>query len=71
MPKGTPASIIARINGAVQKALEDPVTSKRLAELGADIPPPEGRSPQALGQLVKSEVDKWVPLIKSSGIVVQ
>jgi tripartite-type tricarboxylate transporter receptor subunit TctC len=71
MPKGTPASIIARINSAVQKALEDPVTSKRLAELGADIPPPEGRSPQALGQLVKSEVDKWVPLIKSSGIVVQ
>ncbi len=71
MPKGTPAPIIARINGAVQKALEDPVTSKRLAELGADIPPPEGRSPQALGHLVKSEVDKWVPLIKSSGIVVQ
>ncbi len=71
MPKGTPASIIARINGAVQKALEDPVTSKRLAELGADIPPPEERSPQALGHLVKSEVDKWVPLIKSSGIVVQ
>ncbi len=71
MPKGTPASIIARINSAVQKALEDPVTSKRLAELGADIPPPEGRSPQALGHLVKSEVDKWVPLIKSSGIVVQ
>jgi tripartite-type tricarboxylate transporter receptor subunit TctC len=71
MPKGTPASIIARINGAVQKALEDPMTSKRLAELGADIPPPGERSPQALGQLVKSEVDKWVPLIKSSGIVVQ
>jgi tripartite-type tricarboxylate transporter receptor subunit TctC len=71
MPKGTPAPIIARINGAVQTALEDPATSKRLAELGADIPPPEQRSPQALGHLVASEVDKWVPLIKSSGIVVQ
>jgi tripartite-type tricarboxylate transporter receptor subunit TctC len=71
MPKGTPAPIIARINGAVQKALADPATSKRLAELGADIPPPEGRSPQALGALVKSEVDKWVPLIKSSGLAAQ
>jgi tripartite-type tricarboxylate transporter receptor subunit TctC len=55
----------------VQKALEDPAIAKRLAELGADIPPPEQRSPQALGHLVQSEVDKWVPLIKSSGIVVQ
>ena len=71
MPKGTPAPIIARINGAVHRALEDPATAKRLAELGADIPPPEERSPQALGQLVASEVDKWVPLIRSSGMVVQ
>ena len=39
-----------RINGAVQKAMEDPVIAKRLAEIGADIPPPEQRSPQALGR---------------------
>jgi len=71
VPKGTPAPIIARINGAVQKALEDPATSKRLTELGADIPQPEERSPQALGHLVQSEVDKWVPLIKSSGVAAQ
>ncbi len=71
LPKGTPAPIVARINGAVQKALEDPATSKRLAELGADIPPPQQRSPQALGHLVASEIDKWVPLIKGSGIAVQ
>jgi tripartite-type tricarboxylate transporter receptor subunit TctC len=71
VPKGTPEPIVARINAAVRKALEDPVTSKRLAELGADIPPPEERTPQALGQLVKAEVDKWVPLIKGSGMVAQ
>ncbi|HZC55704.1 MAG TPA: tripartite tricarboxylate transporter substrate-binding protein [Xanthobacteraceae bacterium] len=71
VPKGTPAPIIARLNGVVQKALADPATAKRLAELGADIPPPEQRSPQALGALVKSEVDKWVPLIRSSGVAAQ
>ena len=42
---------------------------KRLAEIGADIPAPADRSPQALGKLVKSEVDKWVPLIKAAGVV--
>jgi tripartite-type tricarboxylate transporter receptor subunit TctC len=71
MPKGTPASIITRINSAVQKAMVDPVIAKRLAEIGADIPPPEQRSPQALRQLVNAEVDKWVPLIKDAGVVAQ
>jgi putative tricarboxylic transport membrane protein len=70
-PKGTPKPIIMRINSAVQKAMTDPVIAKRLAEIGADIPPPEQRSPQALGQLVNAEVDKWVPLIKDAGVVAQ
>jgi tripartite-type tricarboxylate transporter receptor subunit TctC len=71
MPKGTPGYIIRRINEAVQKVMQDPVVSKRLAELGADIPPPDQRSPQALGNLVNAEVDKWVPLIKEAGIAAE
>jgi putative tricarboxylic transport membrane protein len=71
MPKGTPQSIIQRVNGAVQKAMQDPVVAKRLAEIGADIPPPEQRSPQALGQLVSAEIDKWVPLVQAAGVVAQ
>ena len=70
-PKRTSASIIARMNDAVQKAMQDPVIAKRLGEIGADIPPPAQRSPDALRHLVNSEVDKWVPLIKAAGIVGQ
>jgi tripartite-type tricarboxylate transporter receptor subunit TctC len=68
-PKGTPPAIVDRVNGAVQKAMADPMIQKRLAEIGADIPAPADRSPQALGKLVKSEVDKWVPLIKAAGVI--
>ncbi len=68
MPKGTPAAIVNRINAAVQKAMQDPEVAKRLAQLGADVPPPEQRTPQALGQLVSAEIDKWVPLIKAAGV---
>jgi tripartite-type tricarboxylate transporter receptor subunit TctC len=71
MPKHTPAAIVARINDAVAKAMDDRIIEKRLAEIGADIPPPEQRSPEALRHLVNSEVDKWVPLIKEAGIVAQ
>ncbi len=71
MPKGTPKAIVQRINALVQKAMEDPAIAKRLAEIGADVPPPDQRSPEALGHLVNAEVDKWVPLIKSAGVVAQ
>jgi tripartite-type tricarboxylate transporter receptor subunit TctC len=68
MPKSTPQAIIERINAAMQKAMEDPAIAKRLAEIGADIPLPAQRSPQALRQLVNAEIDKWVPLIKAAGV---
>ena len=71
MPKGTPSPIIGRINDAVQQAMRDPVIAKRLADIGADIPVEQQRSPQALGRLVNAEVDKWVPLIKDAGVVAQ
>jgi tripartite-type tricarboxylate transporter receptor subunit TctC len=71
MPKGTPAAIVNRINAAVQKAMQDPDVAKRLAQIGADIPPPEQRTPRALGQLVSAEIDKWVPLIKAAGVTAQ
>jgi tripartite-type tricarboxylate transporter receptor subunit TctC len=70
-PKGTPAPIIARLNGAVQKAMEDSTIGKRLADIGADIPLPDQRSPEALRKLVNGEVDKWVPLIKEAGVTAQ
>lgn len=68
VPRGTPEFVIERINAAVQKAMLDPVVAKRLAEIGADIPPPDQRSPQALTHLVNTEIDKWVPLIKAAGV---
>ena len=71
VPKRTSTAIITKLNDAVQKAMQDPVIAKRLSEIGADIPPPEQRSPEALRQLVNAEVDKWVPLIKAAGIVGQ
>jgi tripartite-type tricarboxylate transporter receptor subunit TctC len=69
VPKGTPQPIVERINAAVDKAMRDETAAKRMAELGADLPPPDQRTPQALGTLVRSEIDKWVPLIKASGAV--
>jgi tripartite-type tricarboxylate transporter receptor subunit TctC len=71
-PKGTPEPIIAQLNAAVDKAMNDPAIAKRLAELGADVPAPgEARSPEALRKLVADEVGKWVPLIRAAGVSIE
>ncbi len=68
-PKGTPKAIVAKLNAAVDAAMRDATVAKRLAELGADLPPPgEQRSPELLGKLVASEVAKWTPLIRAAGV---
>ena len=69
LPKGTPKSIVDLINAAVDKAMRDETVAKRLAGLGADLPLPDQRTPQALAKLVRDEIDRWVPLIQSAGAV--
>jgi tripartite-type tricarboxylate transporter receptor subunit TctC len=69
VPKSTPQPIVERLNAAFDKAMSDASVTKRMAELGADLPPAAQRTPQALQQLVRAEVDKWVPLIQAAGAV--
>lgn len=63
-PKGTPAPILAKLNAAAVKALDDQGVRKRLLDLGSDIPGPTDRTPEALAALVKSEIAKWTPVLK-------
>jgi tripartite-type tricarboxylate transporter receptor subunit TctC len=63
-PKGTPPEVVAKLNDALVKALDDEATRKRLAELGGDIPDRAGRSPEALAKLVSSEVQRWSSVLK-------
>lgn len=68
-PKGTPKEIVAKLNNALVKALDDAHTRTRLLELGSVIPDKAGRSPEALSALVKSEVARWTPILKAAGAV--
>jgi tripartite-type tricarboxylate transporter receptor subunit TctC len=63
-PKGTSPAIVAKLNAAASKALDDEGVRKRLLDLGSVIPKPAERTPEALGALVKSEIAKWTPVLK-------
>jgi tripartite-type tricarboxylate transporter receptor subunit TctC len=63
-PKDTPAPILAKLNAAAAKALDDEGVRKRLLDLGSVIPPAAQRTPETLAALVKSEIAKWTPVLK-------
>jgi tripartite-type tricarboxylate transporter receptor subunit TctC len=70
-PKGTPKPIIDKLSATLDKTLDDPSTRKRLLDLGSDLPSKERRGPQALSDLVKSEIAKWTPIIQAAGVKAQ
>ncbi len=64
-PAGTPAPIVAKLNGAINKAMADPAVIDRLQKAGID--PTPGSTPQQTADFVKAELAKWAPIIKASG----
>jgi len=66
-PKGTPKPVIDKLVKAMQEALKDSNVQQRFAELGAVEFPANQQNPQALQAHLKSEIDKWAPIIKKSG----
>jgi tripartite-type tricarboxylate transporter receptor subunit TctC len=67
-PKGTPKAAMDKLVAALQSGVKDEEVKKRFADLGATTYPPEQATPAALQQMVKSEIEKWTPLIKKAGV---
>jgi tripartite-type tricarboxylate transporter receptor subunit TctC len=66
-PKGTPQDVVAKLQDALDKALDDENTRKRLLDLGGVIPEKSGRGGAPLQKLVESEVARWTPVLKAAG----
>ena len=64
-PAKTAPAIVARLNAAFAKALDNPQVKEKLFAQGAEAAP---SSPAEFDRMMKDELAKWEVVIKSSGI---
>ena len=64
-PAGTPAHIVNKLNAEVAKIMNTAETNKAMFEAGVEV---SLSSPEALTQLMTSEMSKWGKVVKDAGI---
>lgn len=60
-PAGTPAAVVSRLNQDIAAVLAEPAVRQRLAAAGMGV---IGGGPDRMATLVRSEVDRWAPIIR-------
>jgi tripartite-type tricarboxylate transporter receptor subunit TctC len=61
---GTPRAVVRKINADVNALLKQPAFRAKLGEIGLE---PMGNTPEQFDAYIKSEIDKWAPIVKASG----
>jgi len=67
-PKGTPKAAVDKLVSAMQEASKDAGFRTRMSELGATVYPADQITPAVLASHLKSEIEKWGPVIKKAGV---
>ena len=63
-PRGTPKSVIARLNADMNQGLKNPALKDLLIAQGAE---PAGGTPDDFAALIKRDLVKWEKVVKASG----
>ena len=64
-PPGVPKDIVARINTVTVNALKSADVKQRFSELGYE---PIGDTPEQFGATIRSDIDKYVRIVRQAGI---
>ncbi len=64
-PAGTPKDILHKLQAAIADAVRSPAVSKQLQDLGAE---PVANTPEVFAQEIKDDVEKWITVVKNTGV---
>jgi tripartite-type tricarboxylate transporter receptor subunit TctC len=67
-PKGTPRPVIDRLNGAVNKFLQEPEMKKNLDGQGMA---PSGGTPEKFDKRIRGDYERWVKVVKDANIKIE
>jgi tripartite-type tricarboxylate transporter receptor subunit TctC len=68
LPKSATPAMVAKLNAAVSKALDNPALRERLDAIGLIPAAPDRRSPEYLRQFINAEIAKWAGPVKAGGL---
>jgi len=64
-PAKTPKDVVARLNGAMVKALRSPDVAERMNQIGFDV---VASTPDEFGAFMKAEVERWTRVVNKGNI---
>lgn len=64
-PAGTPKPVVARLNAAVRKTMDNPAVAERFRSLGAN---PGASSPEEFSARIRDELRQWQGLVNKLGL---
>ncbi len=67
-PKGTPKPVIDKLVAALQAAIQDVAFVQKMSDLGGQVVPLSKATPDGLRNHLKSEIDRWTPIIRKAGV---
>ena len=67
-PKGTPRPIIDRLNGAINKFLQEPEMKKNLDGQGMV---PSGGTPEKFDKRIRGDYERWLKVVRDANIKIE
>ena len=67
-PAGTPKDIVNRLNSEIAKIMKTPETQKAMFDAGVEV---SLSTPEAMADLMVSELDKWGKVVKATGVKIE
>ncbi len=65
VPSATPRELVHKISADINKALQQPEMRQRMAENGME---PAGNTPEQFDAFIRSEIEKWAPIVKAANL---
>jgi tripartite-type tricarboxylate transporter receptor subunit TctC len=70
-PKETPKPVLDTLMLALDKAIDDETTRRRMTDIGVEMPVKAQRGPEALAAMLKDDMARFIPVLKAADIRMQ